>query len=204
MHAFRFLPFGFVGGLLLSVAASCGPTVPEKSCSPGSCDGCCAESGDCLSGTSVFECGTGGTACVTCAANETCQSGACGRFPDGDYDASFPDKPDAAVNYDAGVFRPPDAGVADAGTSDAGPANVSYSATIQPLLGAKCVTCHGAFSSYGNIVNSNNRIIPGNLNASNIYVRTLSGDMPRGGGAALTSTQQGQLRDWILNGAPNN
>ncbi|MDP2271006.1 MAG: hypothetical protein Q8N23_09610 [Archangium sp.] len=176
---------------------------PAKSCSAASCEGCCTESGDCLAGTAVFECGAGGGACSACAANEVCQAGACGVFENGDYDASFPELPDASIRYDAGVYRPPDSGVVtvDGGT-DAGPMTVSYAAQIQPIFDARCDSCHSW--SYDTIVSMNGRIIPGNLNGSGIYTRTLGGDMPRGGGAPLTATQQTLLRDWILNGAPRN
>jgi hypothetical protein len=108
------------------------------------------------------------------------------------------------LNLDAGVYRPPDSGVAvvDAGTVDAGPANVSYSAQIQPIFDSRCDACHQW--NYDSIVGVNSRITPGILNASAIYTRTLAGDMPRGGGAPLTVSQQLLLRDWILNGAPRN
>jgi|GEM_PF-5658754 hypothetical protein len=206
MHFPRFLVLGFLAGLLVSSAFSCGPAAaPQKSCSVASCaEGCCSETGDCLAGTAVFECGTGGAACVACAANEVCQAGACGLFSDGDYDASFPDNPDGSIRYDAGVYRPPDSGVVvmDAGMTDAGPANVSYSAQVQPIFDGRCDACHSW--NYDTIVNVNGRVTPGNLNASAIYTRTLSGDMPRGGGAPLTGTQQNLIRDWILNGAPRN
>jgi hypothetical protein len=198
----RLFLLGFSLGLL---AASCGQTMtPTKSCSPSTCQGCCTETGDCLVGTAVFECGTGGEACMACQANQVCRGGVCGLFEDGDYDASFPDRPDASIRYDAGVYHPPDSGVVmmDAGTGDAGPQNVSYSAQVQPIFDSRCDACHQW--NYDTIVNQNGRITPGNLNASAIYTRTLSGDMPRGGGAPLTATQQLLIRDWILNNAPRN
>jgi hypothetical protein len=202
MRSSRFLLFGVVVGLFVS---SCGPVQPaSKNCSAATCQGCCSETGDCLAGTAVFECGTGGEACVACAANQACQVGVCALFENGDYDASFPDAPDASVRWDAGVYMAPDSGsvVPDAGTVDAGPMNVSYSAQVQPIFDSRCDACHAW--SYDSIVNQNARITPSNLNASAIYTRTLSGDMPRGGGAPLTGTQQVLLRDWILNGAPRN
>lgn len=112
----------------------------------------------------------------------------------GDFDASFPD---ASTRCDAG-----DSGVADGGTSDAGPMNVSYSAQVQPIFDSRCDACHAW--TYDAIVNQNGRITPGDPNASAIYTRTLAGDMPRGGGAPLSGTQQALLRDWILIGAPRN
>ncbi|MFT3708082.1 MAG: hypothetical protein QM817_10545 [Archangium sp.] len=199
----RFLVVGFLLGLISSSFIACGPMQTAKSCTPSTCaDGCCSASGDCLSGTALFECGSGGNACVACAANEVCRSGACSQFENGDYDASFPDSPDGSIRYDAGVFHPPDSGTTmDAGMTDAGPQMVSYSAQIQPIFDSRCDACHTW--SYDNTVGVNGRITPGNLNASAIYTRTLSGDMPRSGGP-LTSTQQNLIRDWILNGAPRN
>lgn len=200
MRASWCLLFGFLAG----VAISCGAPAPSKPpCGPESCDGCCSDTGDCLAGTAVFECGAGGAACEACAANQVCRAGACALFEGGDYDASFPDAPDASVNRDAGVFMSDGGtGGTDAGTGDAGPQDVSYSAQIQPIWDAKCDACHSW--SYDNIVNTAGRVAPGNLNGSSMYTRTQSGDMPRGGVVPLTSTQQTLLRDWILNGAPRN
>lgn len=199
----RSLVMGFLAGFVLSASVSCGPSQPAgKVCGPGTCDGCCTDTGDCLAGTTVFECGAGGSACVPCEANQACNAGTCARFLGGDYDASFPDAPDASVNLDAGTYRPPDAGMmtVDAGALDAGPAIVSYANQVQPIFDAKCDACH-QFTSAS--VMNNSRIVPNNLAASTIYQRTLSGDMPRGA-APLTTTQQNLLRDWILNGAPRN
>lgn len=205
MRASRSFAFGFLAGLVVALTASCGPAqAPQQECSAATCEGCCTETGDCLAGTAVFECGAGGEACVSCAANQVCQAGVCGLFEHGDYDASFPEAPSLTVRWDAGVYQAPDSGVVinDAGTTDAGPMNVSYSAQVQPIFDARCDACHQW--SYDVIVNMNGRITPGNLNASAIYTRTLAGDMPRGGGAPLTGTQQVLIRDWILIGAPRN
>lgn len=202
MRAPWFLIVGFVCG----VAISCGaPVDPKPPCGPENCEGCCSDTGDCLAGTATFECGTGGTVCQVCAANQTCRAGSCELFEGGDYDASFPDAPDASINRDAGTFMSGDGGNTgmDGGGMDAGPQDISYSAQIQPIIDAKCDTCHAGWA-YDQIVNTNGRIVPGNLNGSAIYTRTLSGDMPRGGSSPLTPTQQSQLRDWILNGAPRN
>ena len=205
MRTSRVFVCGVLLGVVGSFSASCGgPQAPTKSCSAASCQGCCSEAGDCLGGTAVFECGAGGEACVACQANQVCSAGACRLFENGDYDASFPDRPDASVRLDAGVYMPPDSGTgtSDAGAGDAGPANVSYSAQVQPIFDARCDACHSW--SYDAIVGVNGRITAGNLNASGIYTRTQSGDMPRGGAGPLTGTQVGLIRDWILNGAPRN
>ncbi len=200
MRASWFLLIGFVAG----VGISCGaPGSSKPPCGPDVCSGCCTDTGDCLGGTAVFECGAGGEACQACAANQVCQAGVCGLFENGDYDASFPDAPDGGVNRDAGVFMGTDGGGGglDGGGGDAGPQDVSYSSQVQPIFDAKCDACHSW--SYDNIVGQNGRVVPGNLNGSSMYTRTLSADMPRGS-APLTSTQQTLLRDWILNGAPRN
>lgn len=194
----------FLSAFVLSAVAACGPTGPGlKQCGPESCEGCCTETGDCLAGTAVFECGAGGGACLACEANQVCSAGSCHRFLDGGYEAAFPDAPDASVRLDAGTYVAPDGGaqLADAGVGDAGPMNVSYANQVQPIFDSKCDACHSW--GYDTVVNQNSRVVPGNLGASALYQRTLSGDMPRSGGP-LTSTQQNLLRDWILNGAPRN
>jgi hypothetical protein len=200
MQALRAASAAFVAGLL--VAACGGGPAPKKECTPSTCQGCCDESGECLAGTALFACGAGGESCVACEANQVCTMGGCGLIAGGDYDASFPDRPDASVRYDAGVFMPGDAGATmDAGTMDAGPMMVSYSAQVQPIFDSRCDACHAW--TYDTVVNVNGRITPGNLTASAIYQRCLSGDMPRNAGM-LTQTQLNLIRDWILSGAPRN
>lgn len=89
--------------------------------------GCCDENGECLAGTALQACGAGGATCAACEANQACHAGACGLIDGGDYDASFPDRPDSSIHYDAGVFDAgpgtdggADAGRPDGGTTDAG------------------------------------------------------------------------------------
>lgn len=119
MRASSAILIGVVLGFSVSLA-SCGPTT--AACGPGTCNGCCDSNGECLAGTAVFECGVGGAMCSACQANEVCREGACGLFPNGQYDANFPGGRDGAVNFDAGLFDAGpiiDAGV-DAGRPDAG------------------------------------------------------------------------------------
>jgi hypothetical protein len=124
MQTIRTLTLGLVVGLSLSFVSSCGPA--PKECGPSTCMGCCDENGECLAGSGQLACGLGGGACAVCEANQACLGGACGLIDGGDYDASFPDRPDASINYDAGVYDggpdagPPDAGPVDAGMADAG------------------------------------------------------------------------------------
>ena len=113
----------FCVGFLVASAVACGPT--PRPCGAG-CQGCCDEAGECVSGTALLACGSGGATCERCEANLVCAAGACVRFDGGDYDASFADDPDASFNPDAGVYDAgpaidggPDAG-ADAGRPDSG------------------------------------------------------------------------------------
>jgi hypothetical protein len=72
---------GCVGG-----ACRCGqgPACPAGSecqnglcrCTQASCAGCCAGN-ECRPGTTQMSCGAGGSACVACAGDTRCQSGAC-------------------------------------------------------------------------------------------------------------------------------
>ncbi|MDP3232287.1 MAG: hypothetical protein Q8S33_16765 [Myxococcales bacterium] len=126
MRAASALALGVVCGFAVSLASCGAAPVP---CGPSTCNGCCDENGECLSGSAVFECGSGGAMCVACQVNELCRSGVCGVFEGGEYDANFPGPRDASINFDAGLFDggplpidagPPDSGVADAGRPDAG------------------------------------------------------------------------------------
>lgn len=122
--------FGVVFGFTISMA-SCGAA--PKPCGPSTCMGCCDSNGECLGGTAVFECGAGGSMCLSCQANELCRTGVCETFDGGEYDANFPQARDASINFDAGLFDGGpvivdagvdagrvDSGVVDAGRMDAG------------------------------------------------------------------------------------
>lgn len=72
----------------------------------------------------------------------------------------------------------------------------------------KCVGCHGGSNPRGgySMTTFNNvrtRVVPGNANASDLYLRTDDGSMPQGG-APLSSTEMNALRAWINAGALNN
>lgn len=116
------LALGVVCGFAVSFASCGAPQGPA--CGPSTCAGCCDANGECLGGSAVFECGSGGAMCTACQSNELCRAGACERFDGGDYDANFPFARDASINYDAGLFdagpMPVDAGPPDAGRADAG------------------------------------------------------------------------------------
>ncbi|MCC6332869.1 MAG: hypothetical protein IT380_02645 [Myxococcales bacterium] len=121
----RALVLGFTVGLSVSVSSSCGPA--PQPCGPSNCLGCCDENGECLAGSGLLACGLGGGVCVACTANQACLAGACGLIDGGDYDGSFPDRPDSSINYDAGVYDAGpildagmDAGAVDSGAPDAG------------------------------------------------------------------------------------
>lgn len=113
----------FFVSLFVVWANACGSQT--RPCNASTCTGCCDESGECLAGTGLRECGMGGAACASCAANEVCREQACALFDGVDYDASFPGDPDGNYNFDAGVYDAsrPDGGVdagQDAGRADAG------------------------------------------------------------------------------------
>lgn len=188
-----------VVGFIIGAAASCGTAGPTVECTPSNCTGCCSDTGDCLAGDAVDACGGQGAACTSCAANQFCGGGACQQFADGDYDASFPEKAVTTINPDAGIFGF-DGGTVVETQDDGGIQQVSYLSQLKPIFDAKCSACHNW--TWANLVPA--EVTPGDPASSNVYTRTSSGDMPRGGATPLTSTQQRLLRDWILNGAPNN
>lgn len=99
--------------------------------------------------------------------------------------------------------------------------NVTYSATIQPMFNARCVSCHSAsvpqsgvnLATYAATMASRgtqyNALIvqTGNPDDSALYDKLLSSPrfgsrMPQGG--SLTAQQIANVRAWILAGAPNN
>ena len=227
MRYSRSLVLGLAVGLSLSFVASCGPA--PQPCGPSTCTGCCDENGECLAGSSLLACGVGGGACAACEANQACLAGACGLIDGGDYDGSFPDRPDSSVNYDAGVYDggpdaavpdagQPDAGRPDAGATDAGPPDsgmpVSFMNDIQPIFDARCGSCHSW--GYANTVNAATscggagsvRISPNSLVNSRLYGKVAGapacGNSMPPGGPPLTQAQLDLLSDWILQGAPNN
>jgi len=92
----RHLRFAFLGGLLgLFVALTPGC---QKKCGPDTCaTGCCTDKNECVTATTDAQCGLMGAACSACAADTTCQVGACmantgggGGSDGGDVDAGPP------------------------------------------------------------------------------------------------------------------
>jgi hypothetical protein len=70
----RFAVLGFVMGVVVSLAPSCGPT----RCGAATCpSGCCDPSGLCKPGTDQAVCGKGGATCQVCAATTTCSAQRC-------------------------------------------------------------------------------------------------------------------------------
>jgi hypothetical protein len=206
--------------LVLTFIAACGGTATMKPdaavevipCGPSNCAGCCGANNECLVGTSQSNCGNAGNACASCAGNLYCSAGSCQRFDGGDYDASFPMRPDAGIK-DAGVFDAGavvDAGTVDAGPLDAGPA--SFANDVLPFLNSKCINCHNF--SYTTLVNANSvgscstlkRVVPGDAGASVIYTKIVSpicgGAMPPSG--SVSSAEITAIRRWIAEGAQNN
>ncbi len=214
----RLVCAAFICGFGLAFLHACGPTI--KPCSAKTCDGCCDENGQCLAGSSVFECGSGGNSCSRCEANQACHSGECTLFADGDYDASFPRAPGGGFNPDAGVFRPRDGGSArDAGPrSDAGVGVVSFAYDVAPIFDAHCSGCHTwdspatlkKTSTTGDCTGSP-RIVPGNTDAG-VMISKISGNpicggsMPQGQSALIVSNPDdvATIRRWVAQGALDN
>ncbi len=202
--------------------ASCGAPGP---CGPNTCSGCCDSAGECLKGTAVFECGAGGLACVTCQPNEACGAGSCLAFAGGDYDASFPERRDAAITFDAGTFDAgplidagrPDAGaidagrldagvVGDAGRPDAGPP-VSFMNDVAPIFASNCSGCHPSRPDHSN---ARARVVPFNPLGSLIFqkitgTQSSGGSMPPSGQLSVADPAATRtIERWILQGALNN
>lgn len=98
---------------------------------------------------------------------------------------------------------------------------ITYSATIQPMFNARCVSCHSAsvplsgvnLTSYASTMASRGSlynaliVVTGNADQSALYDKLLSSPrfgnrMPQGG--SLTTQQIANVRVWINAGAPNN
>ncbi|MFZ5439410.1 MAG: hypothetical protein ACOZQL_05340 [Myxococcota bacterium] len=62
------------GGALLGLG--CGTSAPAA-CSPANCAGCCATSGECVTGNTTAQCGTSGNQCAACSAGQACEFGIC-------------------------------------------------------------------------------------------------------------------------------
>ncbi len=75
MSHLRWIISGFVLGLFLALAPSCGQPTPR--CNASNCSGCCTEDGECQSGQSANACGVFGGLCQTCGILENCQGGYC-------------------------------------------------------------------------------------------------------------------------------
>jgi hypothetical protein len=227
MRAASALALGVVCGFAVSLA-SCGAA--PKACGPSTCNGCCDQNGECLAGSAVFECGSGGAMCRACQVNELCRAGVCEVFEGGEYDANFPGPRDASINADAGLFdggpmpldagvdagRPDagatDAGRPDSGTTDAGMAidagpPVSFSISIAPIFTMYCVSCHTDRALYSN---ARARVTPGSPLTSLIFQRitgtqTVGSPMPLGGQLSVADPAATALIErWIRQGAPNN
>ncbi|MHB8877184.1 MAG: hypothetical protein ACYC8T_26095 [Myxococcaceae bacterium] len=95
--------------LLLSALSGCCCNV-SFGCGPDTCTGCCDSSDRCVVPGRVgpAQCGSGGGACLACAAGQSCGAGACSASSD--------------------------AGPADAGAADAGPSKCVAAPGIEPGL----------------------------------------------------------------------
>lgn len=52
-----------------------------RPCDRSTCNGCCAEDGECVAGTSRTECGLGGELCQRCTTAERCAAAKCEALP---------------------------------------------------------------------------------------------------------------------------
>ncbi|MDP1825492.1 MAG: DUF1554 domain-containing protein [Archangium sp.] len=68
----RSLISGFVIGLLVASAPSCG-----RQCTAANCLGCCNELGQCATGVAESACGANGDDCSACAGGQSCSAGQC-------------------------------------------------------------------------------------------------------------------------------
>ena len=86
----RSLAAGFFTFALIFALTGSGCGVNPKPSSAPSCSGCCDESGECLAGTGLFECGATGARCARCAVTDTCRVGSCEPLADaGIYDGGM-------------------------------------------------------------------------------------------------------------------
>jgi mono/diheme cytochrome c family protein len=89
--------------------------------------------------------------------------------------------------------------------------DVSFQADAQPILNARCVSCHGGtdglyLDNYVNVMNGSMGwpvVIPGDPVNSRLIQLVSSGYMPYGG-PSLSQAQIQTLVDWVAAGAPNN
>ena len=95
--------------------------------------------------------------------------------------------------------------------SGTGSADLVYDGAIGEMLTTTCSTCHGASATSGLDVtsyetlltggNSGPGVVPGDLEASHVYVRQTQATPHY---VQLNEDQVKQLEDWILAGAPEN
>ena len=113
---------------------------------------------------------------------------------------------DHGYNYDYAPGQTPDNSIPPATSQD-----VSFHADVQPILNARCVSCHGGtdgiyLENYGNVMNGRRGwpvVIPGDPVNSRLVQLVSSGYMPYGG-PPLSQAQIQILVDWVAEGAPNN
>lgn len=75
MQNLRWVTAGFVIGVVVALAPSCGSTKPR--CGPSNCGGCCDAQGVCQSAQTNLACGLNGAACTQCPLDQACQAGTC-------------------------------------------------------------------------------------------------------------------------------
>jgi mono/diheme cytochrome c family protein len=92
-------------------------------------------------------------------------------------------------------------------TSDCDLTNVTYSATIAPIMATSCNGCHGAASASGGVVTATFDGLKAIASNGKLYgtVSHASGfsPMPQGG-SKLSQCAIDKIKTWVDAGAPNN
>jgi hypothetical protein len=84
--------------------------------------------------------------------------------------------------------------------------HVTYSQTIVPIMNTSCLICHSTANQEGNVVLdswANVRVYVTNGKLLPAIDQTGPFPMPKGG-SMLPSCSIAQIKQWVINGAPNN
>lgn len=101
MKNIRWVLSGFLLGLVLAIAPSCGPTGSDK-CGPRNCQGCCTADNRCDPGNVSTSCGFNGGLCAPCLGNSICQGGICTNISGPSKDGGTNNQNDAGMNMNDG------------------------------------------------------------------------------------------------------
>lgn len=84
-------------------------------------------------------------------------------------------------------------------------APAKFSEVFAQIIRPRCLGCHSAGDARGSLANYNAvraQVVPGNPNASELYNRVVTNNMPQGA-APLSAAQKFMIQSWIQNGARN-